>query len=172
MNCLENNRLTLGRITLIIFLIVLVISSFQLIGFEATGAHSQDGEEREVRRLVIDVRQFINEFPKAWNKPDIDHLVSMFTPEAILLTPSGHAMTRPRIRDLLVRERMELFNGKQLALSLKSISVKENYVTIEGTYTLDGYTASGFSTIPPGSIRFRLREEDSNWTIEKAEMER
>ena len=151
---------------------VLVTTCFQLVWLGASEALSRDGTERELHQLINDVRQFIQEFPEAWNKPDIDHLVSMFTAEAVLLTPSGHAMTRPGIRDLLARERIELFNGKQLTLSLKSIIVQGTHVTIEGTYTLDGYTVSGFSSAPPGVIRFRLREEDSNWNIEKAEMER
>jgi ketosteroid isomerase-like protein len=97
----------------------------------AIGAASPQQEEKEVR-------QFIAQFVQARNKTNIAQIVSMFSPQAVFLTPSGHATNRQNIQRLLVQEKLEFFNRKQLVVIVTSVVTQAStHATVEGTYTLD-----------------------------------
>jgi uncharacterized protein (TIGR02246 family) len=141
------------------------VATFELLSpVEVGGVSTQDAEQ--------EVRHVIEHFVQAWNKPNIEDLASMFAERAVLLTPSGHATTRPHILRLLQQEQMEFFEGRQLTLAIQSVVMGESHATVEGTYTLDGYTAAGFGSVPPGSIYFTLHKRGERWNIEKTVIER
>lgn len=144
-----------------IFAAFLLLTNVELTWSEAGVCEDRQQEET--------VREFIVQFTEAWNKPDIEQIASMFAPEAPFLTPSGHAANRRNIEQLLVQERMEFFNGRHLALSVTSVVIEgKTLASVQGTYTLDGYTAAGFASAPSGSIDFQLQRRGNSWNIEKA----
>jgi uncharacterized protein (TIGR02246 family) len=143
---------------------LLILVSFQLPWAVVVASSQQEEEE---------VRQFIGQLVQAWNKTDIAQIVSMFSPEAVFHTPSGHAMNRQNIERLLVQEKMEFFNHRQLVLSVTSVVMQAaTHATVEGTYMLDGYAVAGFGSVPPGAIHISLSKPADYWEIEKAVMER
>lgn len=120
-----------------------------------------------------EITHFINGFVAAWNRADPAALGAMFTSHAVFQTPSGHADSRAEIEALLRREERELFKDRRLSVHVGEIRFHSPYdAEVETDFLLDGYSAMGFGSAPPGSLSFVLHKDDGRWEIREAAMQR
>jgi len=120
-----------------------------------------------------EITHFINGFVAAWNRADPAALGAMFAPHAVFQTPSGHADSRAEIEALLRREERELFKDRRLSVHVGEIRFHSPYdAEVETDFLLDGYSAMGFGSAPPGSLSFVLHKADGRWEIREAAMQR
>jgi uncharacterized protein (TIGR02246 family) len=120
-----------------------------------------------------EIRDFLGNFVRAWNQADAKTLAAMFETHASFQTPSGHAQSRAGIEELLKRQEVEFFNGRQLSLEFRAIRFRSpNDAEVETDFLLDGYSAMGVGSVPPGDLFFVLRKADARWRIKQAIMQR
>jgi len=120
-----------------------------------------------------EITHFINGFVAAWNRADTAALGAIFAPHAVFQTPSGHADSRADIEALLTRQERELFKGRRLSVHVREIRFHSPYdAEVETDFLLDGYSAMGFGSAPPGSLSFVLHKADGRWEIREAAMQR
>jgi hypothetical protein len=83
------------------------------------------------------------------------------------------AATRADIEALLKRQERELFKGRRLSVHVREIRFHSPYdAEVETDFLLDGYSAMGFGSTPPGSLSFVLHKDDGRWEIREAAMQR
>ena len=87
-----------------------------------------------------------------------------------MTTPSGHAETRSAIEALLEHHRNEFFNKKRLSIEVREIEFESaERATVHAYYLLDGYSAMGFGSAPPGNMDLEIKRTPTNqWRIFQA----
>ena len=120
-----------------------------------------------------EIQDFISGFVTLWNKADLQMLATSFTPNASLQTPSGHASSRGEIKTFLKQQEVELFNGRRMSIQIRTIRLDSSQdAKVDMEFLLDGYSAMGFGSLPPGTLSFVLHKDKGRWLIQQAVMQR
>lgn len=156
----RRSRLTLAALGCLVLAVGLPLSSMAVLTAQ------QLSPEQEVRH-------FIARFVTLWNTADLKTLVASFAPRASLYTPSGHAKSRDEIEQFLKMKQAELFLGREMSVEIRKIQFdSRHHADVETDFLLDGYSAMGFGSLPPGTLSFVLHQYNGRWHIEQAVMQR
>lgn len=120
-------------------------------------------------RLLIE--EIVKQFVLSWNHDDATQLSRLFTPNGMLVSPSGaSAQNRSRIKEMLIYEHREIFIGTVLRKTIRTISFKNSAAAlVKGQYELRGINAFfGFTTSVNGTFTFHLEKQDGGWLINRA----
>ena len=156
-----------SRLLLVILILLNLANSVDSL----RAADSKVGRPED-QLLVMEV---VKQFVLAWNQDDADQLSRLFTPNGILISPSGAtAKTRSGIKELLINEHREIFVGTVLRKTIRTVRFDGSAVAlVKGQYELGGIeTFLGFVTSVNGTFDFNLEKQADEWLINRAHITR
>lgn len=121
------------------------------------------------------IQEVVKQFVLSWNQDDATQLSRLFTPNGMLISPSGaSAQNRSRIKEMLIYEHREVFIGTVLRKTIKTIRFQNSAAAlVKGQYELSDIKAFlGFTTSVNGTFAFHLEKHDGVWLINRAYIRR